>query len=370
MAPWNEVLPTVADSVLRGMLLALLVLLMTALWRGQRHNAAMRLTVWLCLGLFIQVLASAPLVEAGVPRLWQAPLVAVSVGNGLLFWLFARALFDDDFRPRPIHGLAWLLVAAFSGLNCAWLWSQGGTLAGASQALQRLLPLAFALLVAGAALQHWRADLVESRRRLRLAIALAGAAYTLLTIAARLASADGRLAAGPALMDTALLLSIVGWVAIRLLRLGPTDLFSSQPASSRCPVAEAAAEPVAAATQPADPADMALAAALEALMREQRAYRDEGLSLAGLAQRLAMPEYRLRRLINQRWGHRNFNHYINRLRLEEAQAALADPARRGDSILQIALTAGFQSIGPFNRAFKADLGQTPSEFRRARLADL
>ena len=34
----------------------------------------------------------------------------------------------------------------------------------------------------------------------------------------------------------------------------------------------------------------------------------------------------------------------------------------------IALDAGFQSLGPFNRAFKDTIGVTPSEYRRARLA--
>ena len=38
-------------------------------------------------------------------------------------------------------------------------------------------------------------------------------------------------------------------------------------------------------------------------------------------------------------------------------------------MLTIALDAGFQSIGPFNRAFKADTDLTPTEFRRAALAD-
>jgi AraC-like DNA-binding protein len=32
------------------------------------------------------------------------------------------------------------------------------------------------------------------------------------------------------------------------------------------------------------------------------------------------------------------------------------------------MDAGFQSIGPFNRAFKADTGLTPTEFRRLTLA--
>jgi len=33
-------------------------------------------------------------------------------------------------------------------------------------------------------------------------------------------------------------------------------------------------------------------------------------------------------------------------------------------VLTIALDAGFQSLAPFNRAFKADTGLTPTEFRR------
>jgi AraC-like DNA-binding protein len=33
-------------------------------------------------------------------------------------------------------------------------------------------------------------------------------------------------------------------------------------------------------------------------------------------------------------------------------------------VLTIALDAGFSSLGPFNRAFKAETGMTPSEFRR------
>jgi AraC-like DNA-binding protein len=37
-------------------------------------------------------------------------------------------------------------------------------------------------------------------------------------------------------------------------------------------------------------------------------------------------------------------------------------------ILTIALDAGFQSLGPFNRAFKSQAGMTPSEFRRLQLS--
>jgi AraC-like DNA-binding protein len=104
-------------------------------------------------------------------------------------------------------------------------------------------------------------------------------------------------------------------------------------------------------------------------MAFDRAYRSEDLSIASLAARLAAPEYRLRRLINQRLGHRNFNAFVNGFRLAEALAALAEPGNRELPILTIALTAGFQSIGPFNRAFKTATGLTPTEFRKQKLAD-
>jgi len=38
-------------------------------------------------------------------------------------------------------------------------------------------------------------------------------------------------------------------------------------------------------------------------------------------------------------------------------------------VLSIALDAGFQSIGPFNRAFTAAMGVTPTDYRRHKLAD-
>ena len=54
--------------------------------------------------------------------------------------------------------------------------------------------------------------------------------------------------------------------------------------------------------------------------------------------------------------------------LSQTFAALADPTQEAVPILTIAMDAGFQSLGPFNRAFKAQTGVTPSEFRRLQLS--
>jgi len=168
-------------------------------------------------------------------------------------------------------------------------------------------------------------------------------------------------------LDSALLIVIVGTIAVRLLRVVDTELLRVPPgAAAQTPAA--AAEPAKAPAAPAA-ADERLAAELQRLMAEQRAYRTEDLTIASLATMLKAPEYRVRRLINQRLGHRNFNAFVNGLRLDEALRALANPAQRELPVLTIALEAGFQSIGPFNRAFKAATGLTPTEFRRQKLAD-
>ncbi|MEQ1684071.1 MAG: AraC family transcriptional regulator [Burkholderiaceae bacterium] len=354
---------TLLDAAVRGTLLAFLALLAVVLWRDRPRLRSARAGAALALGLCVQVIGATPLFEALVPLLWQAPLVAVSVANAVLFWVFVQALFDDDFSLRPVHWITWLAAAALSGINCAMGPHAVPLLAG----LQRAVPLLFAVLAALAAVAHWRVDLVERRRRLRIFILVTGIAYTLVMLAARLSAPQGRLSAEVALFDVVVLLCIVAVVAVQMLHLRGTELFPSGP------VARAAVPPAAAEARPSptapDPAEERLAIALQRLMQHERAYRSEDLSVASLAARLAVPEYRLRRLINQRLGHRNFNAFVNGFRLDEARGALADPARRELPVLTIALEAGFQSIGPFNRAFKADTGLTPTEFRREKLAD-
>ena len=370
---------TLLDAALRGALLALLLLLAGVLARDRPRLAAARTGVALMLGLCVQVVSSTPRFEALVPRAWQAPLVAVAVANAVLFWVFVQALFDDGFQLRPWHGAAWLAVASLSGFNCALGPAGAAALGPWPMGVQRAMPLLFSILVGLAAARQWRTDLVEPRRQLRAFIVVTGIAYTLAMLAVRLGSAQGRLSDTAATLDVASLLFMIAVIAWRLLRLTRSELFpltQASPLDGPVVAAPAAAHadltlPTGSDTEaaPPDPAEARLAATLQRLMAQERVYRSEALSIASLAARLAVPEYRLRRLINQRLGHRNFNAYINGFRLDEARTALADPARRALPVLTIALDAGFQSIGPFNRAFKVATGLTPTEFRQQNLAD-
>jgi AraC-like DNA-binding protein len=365
------------DPALRGALLALLVLLALNQWRRHPRLPLDQVGLPLALGLCVQVLAHAPVVEWAPLAWWKAPLVGVAMGNSVLGWLFVRTLCDDDFRPRPHHAAAWVAVAAAGTLNMALLapWCVAGGPGWASAISQTVfaLPLVFGLLTVVAAAAHWRDDLVERRRWLRAVIVVGASVYTLAMVVARRSTADGRLTPTLAAIDAAALLLIVS--AVAWLQLRPKrDELPSRPQDRR-PQATPQGDPPStdppdADIGPADDAtDLRLAGALQQAMSVERAYKDPELSVAGLATRLAVPEYRLRRHINRRLGHRNFSAFLNGYRLDEARSALADPSRRHLPVLTIALEAGFGSIGPFNRAFKQATGLTPTDFRRQHIAD-
>ena len=99
-------------------------------------------------------------------------------------------------------------------------------------------------------------------------------------------------------------------------------------------------------------------------MTVDRLYREPSLTIATLATRMGLPEHRLRKLINQGLGQRNFSSFLNAYRIADAKRALRDAASADTPVLTIAMDAGFQSLGPFNRAFKAGTGMTPTEYRR------
>lgn len=369
------------DAALRGALWALLALLALNQLRLRARQPLEQVGLALALGLAAQVVVHAPAVEWSAPAWWKPPLVGVAMGNAVLGWLFARALCEDGFRLRPRHAALWLTMVAAGAANLAWLapWCRAGGPGWATAISQAVfgLPLVFGLLTVHAAATQWRDDLVEQRRWLRGFIVVSVSFYTLAMVLARRGTADGRLTPELAVIDVAALLAIVAavaWLQLRPVREGllapPPGMAGDAEAVAAAPVvAGPATDPVTDSAADNDPAEQRLAAALQHAMTAERAYKDPELTVAGLAARLAVPEYRLRRHINRRLGHRNFNAFLNGYRLEEAKSALADTKKSHLPVLTLALEAGFGSIGPFNRAFKQATGLTPTDFRRQHQAD-
>jgi len=337
------------EAGVRGAGIALLLLLAIVLLRDGRRAVAVRL------GALYAVSAAATLVSAAPPLdgqryLWLLPFQVLNAGSPVVLWLLASALFDDEFEPGWPHVLAWL------GLTGAGLWMVRG---GGHAAFWTYK--AGTLLAVGAALVQVLAgragDLVEARRRLRVRFVAAIGTFSAVIVTASLFLHGGRDTPAFGYGDAIGNLVIAGVLAAGVLSLGASPLL--EPLALASPGRPAKPED-------ADPREAALLGALRRLMEDDRAYRDETLNIAALAARLAIPEYRLRRLINQRLGHRNFAAFLNGYRLDDATGALSDPSQDQVPILTIALDSGFASIGVFNRAFKARAGMTPTEFRRGR----
>lgn len=98
--------------------------------------------------------------------------------------------------------------------------------------------------------------------------------------------------------------------------------------------------------------------------RDNQTYREAGLTISMLAKKLNLPEYRLRAFIHKQLGFRNFNAMLHKYRIEDASNALSETGNHNTPVLTIALSVGYQSITPFNNAFREIKGVTPSEYRK------
>ncbi len=295
-----------------------------ALWQ-QRPAQAGTLCTGLLAGAVFFVLMAEPTWTALRPLAWLGPL---AVNRAV------RAGFDAAQRPL------WqdLALAALSlGLGAAWPLGFDG--------------VALLLFAEAPARVAWQArdDLIARRRLARAWFLGGGSALALgVTLAAALGGGAGRnqvAAAGTLLLCFAL--AGRSWPA-------------STPEPSPAPASPGPA--------PLDAQEQQQLARLRQLMQDEAAFRDPQLTLSRLAQRLALPEHRVRRLIHLGEGHGHFSSYLNGLRIEAVKQALAVPAQASTPLLQLATDAGYNSLSVFNRAFKDREGCTPSAWRAARQA--
>jgi len=87
----------------------------------------------------------------------------------------------------------------------------------------------------------------------------------------------------------------------------------------------------------------------------------EPISLTGMAHDLGYSPFSLSRVFSGTF-HRNFNRYVNEVRLTYAASLLV---RTCQPITEIAGSSGFESLRTFNRAFRDFAHMTPSQYRAA-----
>jgi AraC-like DNA-binding protein len=337
----------ILEILLRGITIGSVI---ATAWGIARHGASPSVRIagsMLCACVFAYVLNSSPHIR---PLLGLGlPVVSfLSWGGVGAFWLFVRTLFED--RQINAIELAPYLVLTTIGLVTSFLPPDVQPSFWIAQNVVEVGVAAHALFVI---YRSWRGDLVEARRRLRGPF-LASVALFIAALSAFEIGEDIGIEADWYDLAGALALAVYGAVGAGVLLKARPELFGS---------AVLAPAP-ASDTTAVDRADIAQ---LAAFVKDQEAWRREGLTIGDLAADLRIPEHRLRRLINDYLGHRNFAAFINSHRIEAAKSILADVKQARKTISTIAFDLGFGSLGPFNRAFKEVTGQTPTEWRRQAL---
>ncbi|WP_375206008.1 helix-turn-helix domain-containing protein [Hyphococcus sp.] len=272
-----------------------------------------------------------------------------SAGCGWL-WLLSRTLFRAE---KPIARWNILAIAAIIAVESYW------NLAGApahSGELRRIAANAASLICIGAVvlvfvevLSGYSAALPKHERRFRQLFALifgAMIAVTFLWAMNANETSIGARWADATLMVCAAIAVIGARLAVSFRKRHPLPARSARKTA-----------PSPAAT------DESLAQRILSAIETERRFATPDLKIADLAATLGEQDYKVTQCITGLLGYRNFNHLINACRIDYAKELLSDPNHDGRPILSIAFDCGFNSIGPFNRAFKSHVGMTPREFR-------
>lgn len=302
---------------------------------------------------------------ASFNALLRLPLLALCLMSAPLLWLALRAVFEDDLRASPwaVAAVA-ALVALAIVLGGMAMSGVGGLISGIGH---KMVLIGFAAASVWAVLKDWRSDLVPQRRLLRSWVTASLGAYVLLVLCVELVYMPSRAPAWLELVNLGGIVGLTGVLAVICAR-HPLELWMGPPVAKlvELPARHADSALPASAELPLTPAPVALdrkaaiSARLNKAMVGKRAYAQEGLSLAQLAEQIDATPVQLREVINQALGYRNFNDFLHHYRIDEAAQRLLV---QDLPILSIALDVGYGSIGPFNRAFKQIKRVTPSEFR-------
>lgn len=343
------------NSFIESLVVSYLLLIIVLLLKAVKRVPTTWYLLFLTLGGMGLVLGHSRITELSPIALF---FVFLMFSASFSFFLLTRRLFVDRFRPSILDLLLFLGYSALCMTGHfirfhGWL-SQEVWLSGFGLDFVKILPQILVLFLGFFSLWiAWRdknTDLVEERNRFRgLFIPVTAVCLTVLTVGAATLDFDtpstGRLLLTNLLILPPLLIFMYYTIEFK------TDLFRFSFENKK--------EPVEVATSPL------LLEKIEKAMAEDRLYRKEGVSIKMLSEIIAEPEYKIRIAINSHWNFKNFNDYINRFRVEDAKKILADPRQNKLTILEIAYQLGYNSISPFNRAFKEITGTTPTTYRKS-----
>lgn len=339
---------TLLDAFFRFSGLGILLLLIFLTIRDLKRSSSAVYLLLACISISCHFLGFTPKIFE-LPISLEVPFRLLDVFMVAMIWLFILSLFQKDFKFGYLHLLVIALYSVpillerfvsfgyLSSLPKWWAYIVNG------------FTFALVLHIIYVSFKGKSDDLIESRRKTRRYLLVMSILSTLSAIVFgsillhKYQATVNVLSIWP---------SIIG-LALWLLSIEPSkfNFYSKLKADSIN----------------LNSKDKILKQKLDTEIIENKCYLESSLTIESLAKRLGVSAYRLREFINQKLGYTNFSSYINQFRVESIKLALANPDNAHIPVLTLALDHGFNSLSPFNRAFKATEGMTPTQFRQKTL---
>lgn len=100
---------------------------------------------------------------------------------------------------------------------------------------------------------------------------------------------------------------------------------------------------------------------LLSLLNKDKIYKESGISLDLLSEKLGTSRHNTSQVINEHFN-MNFYELMNKFRIDEAVELIKNEKDNNLTIIDIAYKVGFNNKVTFNKSFKKALSVTPSEY--------
>jgi len=282
-------------------------------------------------------------------------------------WFIAFYLFKDE-EKIPSH--IWLLISTYLIARGAGIFliqqnfvSFTFTMYIISAVIPLIIMIGLSFHAIYIALSGYKTDLIENRRKLRLYFIIAASFLIIITrligsgsayYAMYLGSWTGTIASGP-LNTLVVTLALAFSLTLFIFGFNINSQFKYvlENHSTKLPIADVSKRRVL-------KSDNKLIDKIEQKLIVEKLYQKPGLTVEQFANEIGVHRNKLRKLITNYYGVKNFNQFLNQYRLKQVVHELQST---DNLISTIAYNSGFSSLSVFNTLFKSKFGVTPNEFR-------
>lgn len=336
------------NDLLRAVDITMLTLMIILFIKNWKRDQNVQIGIFYLLSLILFLLVNWKIVD---DTIWFVILEIGDLSIPILFWYFCKSIFDDDFKLGKKYLL--LYVINLFVLYVLFYFTQFGKLNSSAwyfliiKHTSHVISLVYVILGIGEAFRNKSVDLLESRIKLRARFILVAGFLNVLTL---IITISGNFSGND---DYFMLFQIIAIGIILFMIFYYLVEFKSGFFFKKANIKTVVIK-----------ADSKISEGLNHLIRIDKIYLQEGLTIRKLSDQMNEQEYKVRKYINQHLGFRNFNDFLNSYRIQNACELLLDEKKSDLTVLEIAYSLGYNSLGPFNKAFKNHTGVTPTTYRK------